>query len=443
MAERTTSIPETVAAGIPPGTRLCVAFSGGRDSSVLLHVLAGLSGARAYALRAIHVHHGLQAQADAWARHCVGFCATLGVPLQVLRVEVPRDQGRGLEAAARDARYRALAGVLEPGEWLLTAHHQDDQLETLLLHLMRGSGVTGLAAIPPAADFADGRLVRPLLAVGARAIEAYAGIQGLAWLQDPMNDDPRLDRSYLRREVIPRLQARWPAAGRAAGRSAALASEAADLLAELADQDAGALVRDGRVHVAGLQALSPARQRNLLRFLVRRQGWPAPPERRLRECLPGLLAAAGHRQPVLAWAGCMFRRYRGWLYLVEDPGPPVNGPPRPWDGHGCLELGGCRGRLRLEPATGAGIRCDLAAQLAVLSRAGGERVLLPGDGHHRSLKYLFQRHGVVPWMRGHIPLIQARGELAAVADLWVAGWAAAAPGEPGLRIVWDRHGGLR
>ena len=194
-------------------------------------------------LRAVHINHGLQSGADAWARHCEQFCSDLGVSLRVRQVVITRDAGRGVEAAARDARYAAFRAEIQPGEWLLTAHHEDDQFETLLLHLLRGSGVSGLSGIPSGSDFAAGRLCRPLLGVSRASIEAYAQAQGLRWIDDPMNADIALDRNYLRAQVIPAMQLRWPAAARAAGRSARLAGEAADLLEELAHIDERSVMR--------------------------------------------------------------------------------------------------------------------------------------------------------------------------------------------------------
>lgn len=186
----------------PPAPRYWLAFSGGLDSTVLLHLLH----AHGLPLEVVHVHHGLQAQADAWAAHCQRVCEGLGVPLQVLRVQV-RPAGEGPEAAARAARYQALGALLRPGEVLVTAHHRDDQAETLLLRLLRGSGVRGLAAMPELAPFAAGQLWRPLLGLGREQITAWAVAQGLDGLHDPHNQDPRFARSRLRQQVMPLLRA--------------------------------------------------------------------------------------------------------------------------------------------------------------------------------------------------------------------------------------------
>jgi tRNA(Ile)-lysidine synthase len=429
------------------GAALCVAFSGGRDSTVLLHALAQLREERRFVLRAVHVNHGIQAAAGEWAAHCEAAASRLAVQFRALPVTVRNDRGKGLEAEAREARYAALREDLATGEWLLTAHHADDQLETVLLHLFRGSGVDGLAGIPRDTVFGPGRLCRPLLGVAADSLAAYADLHlatgGHGWLTDPMNADVAYDRGFIRHAVTPVLRQRFPAAAGAIGRTAILAAEAAGLLDELARADAREAVVANRVSLAALEALGPARQRNLVRMLARDRGWATPPERRLREGLAQLLAAAPGRQPVLAWGGHEIRRFREHLHLLDVavPVPEAPGHPLPWREGGRLPLGGIRGELRLQscgasPGLAPGL---VAGGLEVVFRSGGERVRPGADRHHRTLKYLFQSRGIVPWMRGHVPLIFARGQLAAVADLWVADWAAAPPGDAGLRIVWTGH----
>lgn len=432
---------------LPPHTSVCVAFSGGRDSTVLLHALAGLRQERPFLLRAVHVHHGIQAAASNWGAHCTDLAARLAVPCSILPVTVHNTRGKGLEAEARDARYAAFRRDLQPGEWLLTAHHADDQLETVLLHLLRGSGVSGLAGIPRDAPFGPGRLCRPLIDVPGAALDAYGQEvlrpAGLDWLTDPMNADIAYDRGYVRHELTPVLLRRFPAAARAVGRSAALAAEAAGLLEDLARADADRVAEANRMNLPALRRISPARQRNLVRFLARQRGWATPPERRLREGLGQLLEAAAGRQPVLAWGGHEVRRFRDHLHLLDVamPDPQDLAQSVAWADGRSVDLGGVRGVLELCPATGGSVLSPgvVAEGLRVSFRSGGERVRSDADGHHRTLKYLFQSRGIVPWMRPNIPLVLAGGRLAAVANLWTADWAAARPGEAGLQIVWTGH----
>lgn len=423
-----------------PGAGLCVALSGGLDSSVLLHVLAR---ANAHPLRAIYVDHQLHPDSAAWGRHCEQLCRDLAVPFSSIAVTVDAPAGEGPEAAARRARYRALAGALAAGEVLVTAHHQDDQAETLFLNLMRGAGVAGLAGIPRDAGFAAGRLWRPLLDLPRPALRDYAHQAGLAWIEDPANVDARMDRNFLRHSVLPVLASRWPGLRATVGRSARLCGEAAALVDELATLDARRVMRGGRVSVPALAALGKARQRNVIRYLCRRELGTVPTEARLREGLTQLLDAGEDRRPLLAWAGGEIRRYRSALYLM-----PALAPRPAAERHlelaarpgACLALGESLGRLRLVRGSGQGLAvARLGPTLTVGFRAGGERIRPAGDAHSRELKKLLQERGVVPWMRDRIPLVFSGGSLAAVGDLWVAADFAAAGGEPGLRVRWDRH----
>ena len=422
--------PQAAAGGI------CVGLSGGLDSSVLLHALAGMRPAGS--LRAAYIDHGLHPDASAWGAHCAALCAALGVPYACHRVAVVPD-GEGIEAAARRARYAALLGDLQPGETLVTAHHRDDQAETLLLNLLRGSGPAGLAGI--AGRHPEARLLRPLLAVPRAAILGYARAAGLAWVEDPANRDPRFDRNFLRLQVLPLLASRWPASAGALARSAALCTEAAALLDDLAVADARRVTQRGRIVLDRLATLTEARQRNLLRHLCRIGTGTAPPGQRLRAGLGQLLQAGSDRQPLLAWPGGEIRRFRGHLHIQRPLGaPPVDCAQLPARAGASLELGAAAGRLSLRRArAGAPALRPSAGGFTVRFRQGGERLRPVGSTRRRDLKKLLQERGVVPWMRGRIPLLFADGQLVAVADLWIAQESAAAGGEPGLRICWDRH----
>jgi tRNA(Ile)-lysidine synthase len=405
---------------------------------VLLHALARLP--RACGLRAVHVDHGLHPGSAAWARHAADLCARLGVPFASRAVNVTT-AGEGLEAAAREARYAALLAELRPGEVLVTAHHRDDQAETLLLNLMRGSGPAGLAGMPLLGRAGTAALARPLLGVSRAAIRDYARSHGLAWIEDPTNADPRLDRNFLRLQVLPLLAGRWPAAVPALARSAALSGEAAALLGDLAALDERRVTRRGRILVAELARLDEPRQRNLLRHLCRRLTGSVPPERRLRAGLAQLLGAGADRRPLVAWDGGEIRRFRGALYVQ----PPLGAPPPlpaalPGRAGASLDLGPDNGRLRLVRAAAGGIAARrLDGPLEVRYRRGGERLRPAGEAHRRELKKLLQERAVVPWMRDRIPLLYAGATLVAVAGLWTAQEFIAGAGEPGWRVRWDRH----
>lgn len=353
-------------------------------------------------------------------------------------VAVRPEAGESLEAAARRVRHGEFARALSPGEMLLLAHHRDDQAETVLLRLLRGAGVHGLAAMAPVRPQGAGMLARPLLDVPRRAIDEYARRHGLVWVEDPSNQDAGFDRNFLRLQVLPRLAERWPGADATLARAAENASEAAWLLDELAAEDLAAVAAGSRLRLEPLRALSPRRQRNLLRYWIRAAGREVPDRARLEAGLDALLRAGSDRLPELVWPQGRIRRYRGELYLAQS-GPPAPLRPIRWDLSAPLPLPD--GRLEAVPAMGEGLRADLAgrADVSVRPRLGGERCRLAGRSHSQSLKKLLQEAGVAPDERGRLPLLYVGERLAAVADRWICEGFQAAPGGPGLRLVWHRE----
>lgn len=424
-----------------PDARLCVALSGGLDSVAMLHAAHELTrlepGLR---LRAVHVDHGLQAGSAAWGGRCAATCAALGVPLEVIHLRLAVDKGASVEAVARAARYAALAEALQEGEWLLTAQHADDQLETVLLQLFRGAGVAGLAAMPAAAPLGRGIHLRPLLGVERRQLLAYATERGVSWAEDPMNAELRYDRAYLRHEVLPALRSRWPALAQTAGRSARHLATAQGLLEELAAADAGPLVdAAGRLDVAGLLALPRDRQTNLLRWWIRSCGLGCPATARLGTVLDSLLGARPDAEPVVRWAAGELRRYRGRLYALRPrAGPPAGavqvdpGASPPLE----LELGPGLGRFSLVAGGAGGLPASAAAEMVVRFRAGGESLRPHAARPRKQLKQLCQEAGIVPWLRPHLPLVFIGPRLAAVGDLWLDCELAVPPGVPALAPVW-------
>jgi tRNA(Ile)-lysidine synthase len=435
-------------------TLICVALSGGLDSTVLLHALHTMYGATdKVQIRAVHIDHGLHPDAPHWAARGRQLCERLGVPLHIESVTVDVNSGDGPEAAARRARYAVFDRVIERDEVLLTAHHQDDQLETVLLRLLRGAGTDGLGGIAEHSRFGRGRLVRPLLELSRADLEDYARIAGLDWVEDPTNRDTSLDRNYVRHEIVPRLRERWPGLGKTLGRAARLNTEAAGLLDDLADSDARETVRDQAVDLGGLRRLEPARQRNLMRYVLKCRGFSAPSEVQLRTGLEQLMSAAVDRRPAVQWGRAHIHRYRDRLYILDfDPGAAGAAMPAHyrWDGSGVIDMGPVRGRLRLVDEKSGGVASAFAAEgIVVRFRHGGERIRESNQAHHKQLKKLFQERGIVPWMRGHVPLIYGYAgqgpdtgraeQLLAVGDLWVAAEAVAGRGETGYRILWDQH----
>jgi tRNA(Ile)-lysidine synthase len=413
-----------------------VAYSGGMDSHVLLHALTRQRQDLALPLGAVHVNHGLHAHSAAWAEHCRAVCADLGVEFVLLAGDARPAPGESPEAAARALRYGLLGDWLPPGALLLSAHHQDDQAETLLLQLLRGAGPKGLSAMPARAVLGQGSLLRPLLDYGRAELLAYAEREGLAWIEDPSNADTRLDRNFLRQRLLPELKARWPAASAVLARSAELCAEAAELQDLVAAQDRLGMpgTRHGTLSVVALQRLPEARQRNLLRHWLQAAGFSLPSRSVLGRILAEVLAARPDAEPCVHWPGAEVRRYRDDLYVMAPLQPVVVEPGLDWAPGQVLVLPG--GVLSAEAVTGEGMRLVAGTRLQVRFRQGGEQLRLPGRDHRNALKQLLQERGVPPWERERLPLLYRGEELAAVADLWVTDGHQAGPGEPGWKLHW-------
>ncbi len=426
------------AAHAPAGRRLAVAFSGGMDSSVLLHALTRWRKDNALpgALAAIHVHHGLSADADAWAAFCAERCGELGVPLDVVRVDVPRDGGEGLEAAARRERYRAFAGA--GADWLALAHHRDDQAETVLLNLLRGAGPAGAAGMPAGRTPVRGpRLIRPLLDAPRADLARYAAEYGLRWIDDESNADRRLRRNFLRHEILPALERTFPAARPALARAAGHFAEAAHLLDQLAEIDAAAARRPtGRIGLAAFNRLAPERARNVLRHAWAAAGFRAPEARWLEEARRQLATSGAESSTCVATPDGQLRVYRGELYFVGRHEAGRLPQPLPWRGEAELPWGA--GAVRFTGGLGIGIaRRRLASGEAQLRpRQGGERLKPQHNRPRRPLRKLLQEAAMAPWEREGIPLLWVGGRLAWVGGLGVDADFACPPDEAGWLPVW-------
>lgn len=422
------------AAGVAPGQAVCVALSGGVDSILLLHVLAALRQEKGFALAAAHVHHGLSPNADAWLAFCERLCAGQGIPFHAFREHVERDHPAGPEAAAREVRHAALARV--PCDWLAFGHHQDDQAETLLFRLLRGTGLRGAGAMSAVEAGSPGRL-RPLLGVRRADILAGAAAAGLEWVEDESNADPRYTRNLLRHRIFPLIEDAFPAAVPALARASAHFREADELLDDLAALDQAAC---GGLPLerAALLALSDERVRNLLRWQIRGMGLEAPARARLVEAVRQMRAAADQALylPLDRVACCA---YRGQVWLEAEAAENSSMVLLRWRGETELPWGG--GVVRFDAVTGAGL------SRAALARAGEVALtvrwpalaLRQGVGRpRRSFKNLCQEAGIPAWLRSRLPVLRVDGEAAWVAEIGVAAEFRCAPDEAGVLPVWRR-----
>ncbi|MGH8736341.1 MAG: tRNA lysidine(34) synthetase TilS [Burkholderiales bacterium] len=379
---------------------ITVGFSGGVDSTVLLHMLRTLAPAHGYRLRAVHVHHGISPNADVWARFCRKLCRDWRVPLSTLRVNVGSLRGKGLEAAARDARRAALASVR--ADAVALAHHLDDQAETVLLSLLRGAGVRGASAMPACGRLGPKLLLRPLLEVPRAELLRYARANGLEWVDDESNRDAAHARNFLRLRVAPLLDERYPRWREALGRAARHFSDADGLLRELAGTRSA-----GRLLISELRARPAPAARVLLREYLAAHGLRAPATRRLAEMLRQLTGAAAGAGVEFAHDGAVLRAYRGELRLEPPARASGEFEPVRWTGQRRIALPALGGELRFERVRGDGIAlAKLQGQSVQLRlRQGGERLKPDSRRPRRTLKNLFQEAGLPPWQRDRLPLL--------------------------------------
>jgi tRNA(Ile)-lysidine synthase len=411
---------------------LLLALSGGLDSMVLLHLLAVAGAKLPFQLQAMHVHHGLSINADSWATFCQQQCLKLNVPLQVVHVQLDADSSLGIEAEARTLRYQALFAIPNI-DYVVTAHHQDDQAETLLLQLFRGAGVKGLASMA-AVDTAR-NLLRPLLSVTRQTLLEYAQQHAIEWCEDESNDNTQYDRNFVRHEVMPMLDARFEGVKTVLARTASHMAEANDLLQELAIIDAEALVLDNTLCLEGLAKLSVPRIKNLLRWWFARNSLVMPTADYLNEIVAQLLNAKKDADLNLVLQHLILRKYQQRAYLCEDK--LADAFDLVWDGEPYLELPS-GGKLIFNQVTGSGLSLKLGmTKLRITNRDGGERFKPNPLRPTRTLKYLLQEINMPPWKRQYLPLIYWEDKLACVPGIGIAYGLEANGEEAGLEIVWQ------
>ncbi|MEO8485559.1 MAG: tRNA lysidine(34) synthetase TilS, partial [Betaproteobacteria bacterium] len=419
-------------------TPVAFALSGGRDSITLLD--AGLAALRAAGREAIafHIHHGLQAEADAWSAFCARICEERGLAFAQRRVSVLHSRRFGIECAARDARYAALRDLATHHgvRTIALAHHQDDQAETLLLQLGRGAGPSGLAGMPAEQTDAEGLVwSRPLLGVSRAAVVAYAKARGLPWIDDPSNEDRALRRNAVRAHVVPAFAAALPGYPATLARAAAHQADAASLLDALGAmdaRDAGYGEDDGSVAAAPLATLEAPRARNLLRWFLRARGLRPPSAARLDAMLRQLAFARVDATIALEHAGAVVGRHRGRVFVHRSTPPDFRAD---WQGEASIALP--HGELRFEACEGAGIdAARIGAGLAIRLRQGGERLQLAPGQARRALASLLRESALPTWERDALPLVVAGDTLVAVPGLGVDIAWRAPPGRPGRVPLW-------
>lgn len=430
-------VAEELVANFPDARRWIVAFSGGVDSHVLLHLLATADAGNE--LVALHVNHGLHADADRWQEHCAQVSAGLGVRFVVERISVKPGTRRGLERAAREARYRVFEALTVEGDLLVQAHHRDDQAETVLLRLLRGAGPVGLSGIPRERTLGRARLARPLLGFSREALLDYARGHALRWIEDPSNRSSKHDRNFLRHELMPLLQDSWPEVDANLARVAQACQEAQSVSDSLAAEDLAERIdidRFGhhRLATVGLRQMPGVRLRNLLRYWLRQIAELTPSRVQLERLCTDLIGAREDASPRLRIGRVDLRRFRRHLYFVSEAGDIDSNQRFTVSGPGLVDLGAA-GRLRIGMRQGEGLR--VGERIEIGFRTEALRCRLEGARGSYSLKRQLQELGVPPWLRRQLPLVFVNDELAALADLALCEGYRARPGEDGLVFDWE------
>lgn len=418
---------------------LYIAYSGGQDSQVLLHMSASQAHLKSKMI-AVYINHGLQQAAAAWGEHCRQQCLQLGVQFRLINVNAKPVTGQSPEEAARDARYVALKALLHKDDVLLFAQHREDQMETMLLQLFRGSGLTGLAAMPVSTRFGQGTLIRPLLNTPKQHIQNYAIAHQLHWVEDPSNRCDDFDRNYLRNQIIPLLKTRWPALDKTVARSAAHCANAEQLLNDWVEEIFPMVYDSVERCLLIDEWLKFTRKQGalLLRHWLQIFGLKPPSQAVLQAIISEVINAKSTANPQIMLQGFYIKKYRDKLYCLAATYFRKAAQDLRWPAEqNSLTLSNGYA-LIVEPAQ-QGIAKDIwhSHTGSIRYRSGGETIKLPGRAGHHSLKNLYQAAGIPPWERDSRPLLYLDGQLAAVAGLWVAEWAWQAQGDC-YRLLWQQ-----
>lgn len=426
-------IAAQLAPQLPAGSKLLLGLSGGMDSVVLLHVLHRLAPKLGFALSAMHVHHGISPNADAWAGFCTELCERNAIPIEIKYVDIaPLKDAHGIEASARKLRHAAFAE--SDARYIALAHHADDQAETLMLQLLRGAGLRGVSAMPLVREQGRQLLLRPMLEFGRIELLAYAHQYALEWIEDESNADELYPRNFLRHRLFPVLEERFPAWRDTLGRSANHFAEAAGILDEVALADGAG---EQLLAVAKLDVLSRARGKNLLRHFLHLQGAPMPQEAQLDDMLRQLRSARDNADVCVNFGEWQVRRFRGHIHVMRvltafDPALRVD-----WQGEAALYWPPLQRELHFTAAVGFGIsRARLSqGQVSLRMRNGGETLRPHPLAARRSMKNLLQQHGVPPWQRERLPLLYCGEALVCVVGVAVAAEFQAADGEQSVMVA--------
>ncbi len=414
---------------------ICVAYSGGVDSHVLLDLFHQLQQANEIQnLRAIHINHGLQSQSDQWQQHCQNICDGYHVPLTVTRLHLAEQVSSGIEEAARNARYQFFESELSHDECLVMGHHMDDQAETILFRLLRGTGLSGAVGIPKKRKLAQGMLFRPLLDTPRKIIESYAHIRQLCWIEDPSNQTDYYSRNFLRNQVTPLLQKKWPSYLKSLQRFSSHCEEQAELAEEIALYDWQAVNEQQKLNIDKLKGLSTARQKNLLRYWSKHLLSTTPSHKELTELLRQF-HSTNRTQIHLSFAGSQVQQLGQWLVLAEKIKIREAFDNVEWKDLNELITLSNGFRLHRE-FTENGLRPPLDNERVYIKmRQGGERCLPDYRQKSTNLKRIFQELNVPAWQRKSLPIIYYNDQIVAIPGVFICQAFKAQDNETSIQLV--------
>ena len=423
---------------VAPGDHLTVALSGGVDSVVLLDILTKLSTVIGFRLSAVHVNHGISQNAAQWSHFCQKLCKEFAIPLSIFRVQIDKQAQQSLEAAARDARYQTFTGV--NADYIVLAQHQDDQVETLLLQMLRGAGIKGLSAMPSVRLLAGTsiKLLRPLLNIPRITLLHYAQANNLAWVDDESNTNIDFDRNYIRHQVLPVIEVRYPAYRKTLTRTCRHLGEAMQLLDELARTDGEQAIYYDTLSLEKLRNLHPARAKNILRYFLAQKMCYLPSAAKIDELLRQLCTITSDNHLSFRFENIEIRCFRGAIECLPVAPAAKEQFTISWQGEKQLFIKPLQGMLVFTKRLGTGIDLQKLSQQAVTirCRAGGEKFQPDAARPRRSLKKIFQEAALPPWKRNTLPLLFCADTLIWVASIGIDCQFQAPPGAPGLEVTW-------
>lgn len=416
---------------------IVIAYSGGLDSQVLLTLVANSALLREkYSVRAIHINHGLSPNAKLWEQHCANSCEQFAIEYSSFNLDLANEAKNNLEARARAERYKIFAENIAADEVLLTAHHEDDQAETLLLQLIRGAGVKGLAAMGEVSEFAGSVLIRPLLGFSREQLHEYAKANDLTWIDDESNFDTDFDRNFLRHEIIPLLKQRWPSVNKTLSRSARNCAKSDVLLQRqaLAALNELTLEQKNILDLEKFAKFDDLQQKNILRHWIQLVNLPLCSEKKLQQIQLQMLQAADDASPCVEWQGAEIRRFKNKIYALQPQAQIPENTCIAFKLGDNLKLPYSLGKLVWRETQGSGLKINTDDQLTIRFRQGAERIQCQGKQHSQSLKKLMQEWQIPPWERDRIPLLYINDDLAAVVDFVIAQAYTVAAAEVGYEL---------